>query len=492
MVSSRTLIPELKSMINFKDCEISSIEFDSREVKEGSIFFALKGLKEDGSIFIEEAVDRGAKIVLSEDAFPENPRVMQVSNLRSYLGIVSSRFYDNPSTKLHTFCVTGTNGKTSCVESLSRLIKGTKENCGYISTIGISYDGQEIVRESQLTTPDPVSLNKELFNINRSGSNFAAIEASSHGLKQKRISGLEIGTAIFTSFSHDHLDYHSSLEDYKNSKFSLFRDYNPETSIIQIDSDEGLEIFKELKLLERSVFSVSSSEGADFSYSCKRVEGLSLEISIKSDQSNFSFHLDTLSTALASNVVCSFAALLLKGFDLKDLLRSVEGLNMPDGRMDLIQIDEKNICCIDFAHTPEALQKSLNEIRDSFEGNIWCVFGCGGERDKAKRPMMGSIAEKFADYVILTNDNPRSESEEDIFNDIVSGIKNFSEIKVVKDRKLAVFESLDFMLNNNEKNIMLLAGKGHENYQTLGSNTIEMNDKAIVCNYLERQGERKV
>ena len=165
---------------------------------------------------------------------------------------------------------------------------------------------------------------------------------------------------------------------------------------------------------------------------------------------------------------------------------------MPDGRMDLIQIDEKNICCIDFAHTPEALQKSLNEIRDSFEGNIWCVFGCGGERDKAKRPMMGSIAEKFADYVILTNDNPRSESEEDIFNDIVSGIKNFSEIKVVKDRKLAVFESLDFMLNNNEKNIMLLAGKGHENYQTLGSNTIEMNDKAIVCNYLERQGERKV
>ena len=138
MVSSRTLIPELKSMINFKDCEISSIEFDSREVKEGSIFFALKGLKEDGSIFIEEAVDRGAKIVLSEDAFPENPRVMQVSNLRSYLGIVSSRFYDNPSTKLHTFCVTGTNGKTSCVESLSRLIKGTKENCGYISTIGIS------------------------------------------------------------------------------------------------------------------------------------------------------------------------------------------------------------------------------------------------------------------------------------------------------------------------------------------------------------------
>ena len=165
---------------------------------------------------------------------------------------------------------------------------------------------------------------------------------------------------------------------------------------------------------------------------------------------------------------------------------------MPDGRMDLIQIDEKNICCIDFAHTPEALQKSLNEIRDSFEGNIWCVFGCGGERDKAKRPMMGSIAEKFADYVILTNDNPRSESEEDIFNDIVSGIKNFSEIKVVKDRKLAVFESLDFMLNNNEKNIMLLAGKGHENYQTIGLNTIEMNDKAIVCNYLERQGERKV
>ena len=169
-------------------------------------------------------------------------------------------------------------------------------------------------------------------------------------------------------------------------------------------------------MLERSVFSVSSSKEADFSYSCKRVEDLSLEIFIKSDQSNFSFHLNTISAALASNVVCSFAALLLKGFDLKDLLRAVKGLNMPDGRMDLIQIDEKNICCIDFAHTPEALQKSLNEIRNTFLVNIWCVFGCGGERDKTKRPLMGSIAEEYADYVILTNDNPSSESVEARFN----------------------------------------------------------------------------
>ncbi len=485
MISSKLLFPEVKDNSHFIDFLVSSIESDSRSVKEGSVYFALDGTNENGSIYIDEAIRRGAKLIFAEN-IEEKEGIIQVAQLREYLGVVASRFYDNPTLNLYTFCVTGTNGKTSCVESLSKLLNFYGEKCSYISTIGVSYDGTNLIKKSDLTTPDPITLQSLFSSSLKAGSTHVAFEASSHGLSQKRISGTKIGTAIFTSFSQDHLDYHQNLESYKSAKLSLFRDYSPSTSIIQVDTDTGREIYTELKILGKSVFSVSSKETADFFFSYKR-KNLYLEITLKSTFGSSTFNLSTVSSVLASNIVCALAALLVKGFDLGRLIKNIQNLTLPEGRMELIQLANGNFCCIDYAHTPEALEKTLLELKSSVAGEIWCIFGCGGDRDKIKRPLMGEIAERLCKKVVLSNDNPRSEEEKDIFDEILKGTHNPSKIKVVNDRELAILECLSEISKSDIPITLLVAGKGHEDYQETGITIKKSSDKEIVNNFVREQ-----
>lgn len=483
MVQSRTLLRELSDNKNFIDFNVSALSFDSREVDYGNIFFALKGNKQDGRDFISEAKSRGAKLILCEENI-QDTSVIQVDNLRDYMGKVASRFYGDPSRKLKTFCVTGTNGKTSCVESLAKLAYNLGSNCGYLSTIGVSLDGINVIRDSELTTPDSIYLQKTLAEILDNGSKFVALEASSHGLAQKRLSGTVVNTAILTSFSHDHLDYHLNIEDYKNSKLSLFRDLNPETSIIQIDNDCGSQIYSELSKADKSVYSVSSKNKADFRYSYTRNNENKLDTELISIFGNYFFTLNTLSSVLASNIICSLAALILNGLDIKNLIENVKNLKLPNGRMELIKLNKNNYCCIDYAHTPEALEWALKELRESFEGKLWCVFGCGGDRDKLKRPLMGAIAEEYSDVIVLTNDNPRSEQENLIFKEILSGVKDPAKVVTLANREEAILYSLHSADNENSRNIVLVAGKGHEAYQEIKNRKLVFDDKEVIYKYL--------
>ena len=483
MVQSRTLLRELSDNKNFIDFNVSALSFDSREIDYGNVFFALKGNKKDGRDFISEAKSRGAKLILSEENI-QDISVIQVDNLRDYMGKVASRFYGDPSRKLKTFCVTGTNGKTSCVESLAKLAYNLGSNCGYLSTIGVSLDGINVIRDSELTTPDSIYLQKTLAEILDNGSKFVALEASSHGLAQKRLSGTVVNTAILTSFSHDHLDYHLNIEDYKNSKLSLFRDLNPETSIIQIDNDCGSQIYSELSKADKSVYSVSSKNKADFRYSYTRNNENKLDTELISIFGNYFFTLNTLSGVLASNIICSLAALILNGLDIKNLIENVKNLKLPNGRMELIKLNKNNYCCIDYAHTPEALEWALKELRESFEGKLWCVFGCGGDRDKLKRPLMGAIAEEYSDVIVLTNDNPRSEQENLIFKEILSGVKDPAKVVTLANREEAILYSLHSADNENSRNIVLVAGKGHEAYQEIKNRKLVFDDKEVIYKYL--------
>ena len=483
MVQSRILLKELSNNKEFIDFNVRALCLDSRKVDYGDIFFALKGSHQNGKNFILEAKMKGAKLILSEENI-EDSNVIQVNNLRNYMGEVASRFYGEPSKELKTICVTGTNGKTSCVESLAKLAYKSGSNCGYLSTIGVSLDGFNVIRDSVLTTPDSIDLQKTFSEVLEFGSKFVALEASSHGLEQKRLGGTLIKTAILTSFSHDHLDYHLSLEDYENSKLSLFRDLNPEISIIQTDSDCGRKIYTELSNKNKTVYSISNKHEADFRYSFTRNNENKLDIELISIFGNFSFSLNTLSSVLASNIICSLAALMLNGLDIKSLIENVKDLELPKGRMDLIKLNNNNYCCIDYAHTPDALESALKELRESFDGKLWCVFGCGGDRDKLKRPLMGSIAEKYSDVTVLTNDNPRSEDENLIFKEILSGVKEPNKVVTLADRREAILYSLNSVDQENSRNIVLVAGKGHETYQEIKNKKFLFDDKAVIDKYL--------
>ena len=477
MKNSTEIMPELVSSNNFVNCEISSLHLDSRDVREGSVFFALKGKNQNGIDFIEEAKSKGAKLIISEELINDND-VVHCNNLKEFLGKFASRFYSHPSRELTTFCATGTNGKTTSVETYANLCKKLGKQCGYLSTIGKSIDGKEVDEPSHLTTPDTISLNRSLSEMLLNGATHAAFEASSHGLDQGRLSGISIDYAVLTSFSLDHLDYHKNIEEYGNAKRILFKELQPKYSFIQIDSEFGLNLYKDLLENKAEVFSVSLDKESDFSASFNKTDN-SLDVSLKSPYGEIEFNLRTVSRYIASNVICSIAALSVEGVKLGKLAECASEISFPVGRLESIRVG-KDICYVDYAHTPEALKHALKEIREFYEGEIWCVFGCGGDRDKGKRPIMGKIAEDYSDHVIITDDNPRNEESQRIMDDILEGTTKSENIKTISDRREAIKFTLAEMAKRKGLNIMLLAGKGHENYQIVGSKRNKFDDRETL------------
>ena len=473
----------------FNKIPIKGISQDSREIDENFLFFALKGEKLDGNDFIKDALIKGAALVLTDNKGLTGSKVLYMADLRESFGIICSRFYEEPSHNLETICVTGTNGKTSCVEMISQIAKLINFQCGYISTIGTSLDGKNLVQSPSLTTPDPITLQKTLFEMIHVDTKQVAFEASSHGLSQSRIVGTSIDTAILTSFSHDHLDYHRNFENYKTAKKKLFTELNPKNIILNIDNSLGKEIYKELKQSKEacSVFTVSNQEESDFYYSFSRKKNGRIHVNLKTPQKDINFSLNTISRPLASNVICAIASFTTRGFNLDKVYPLLESLDFPQGRMELIPLSKKDNCFIDYAHTPEALENSLLELRDTFKDvKIWCVFGCGGDRDKTKRPQMGKIAEKLSDFLVITNDNPRTENEMNIINEISRGLKNNSIVKIIPNRKEAIFFCLREIRESKESNVLLIAGKGHESYQDILGRKFHFNDHEEVKEFLEK------
>jgi len=473
---------------NSKNLLIKGISLDSREIDEDFLFCAVNGEKYNGNDFIEEAFKKGATFCLTDNENFKDSNILYLKDLKRKLGLISSRLFDNPSIKIETFAVTGTNGKTSCVELISQIAQLINYQCGFISTIEVSFDGKTINHSSDLTTPDPIRLQNYFHKMVEENTQQVAFEVSSHGLDQYRVEGTSIDTAILTSFSQDHLDYHENIENYKKAKKRLFYELKPKNIILNTENILGKEIYKDIQTNNKSctVFSVSSREDADFKYSFSRSRNGYIDVNLNTPKKPVNFSLNTISRPLASNAVCAVAAFISKGFDLDEAYPKLRDLKFPKGRMDLINLSKKDKCYIDYAHTPEALETSLIELKHTYkEYKLWCIFGCGGERDKDKRPKMGKTAELLSDFLIVTSDNPRSENELDIIKDIKKGIKNDKRVKFIESRKEAISYCLKKIKSNSEKNILLIAGKGHEDYQDILGKRIYFSDHQQVKDFLK-------
>lgn len=445
------------------DVSLVDLVLDSRQVTSGSGFIAVEGSQTDGRRFISDALNRGASVVLaeSEKAADLDPRVVSMQGLRQHVGALAKRFYGDPSQKLTLLAVTGTNGKTSISDYIGQLLRLLGESAGTIGTLGARTRSGEAVA-SQNTTPDIISLNRQLADWVERGVGYAAIEASSHALDQNRLDGLTIHTGIFSNLTRDHLDYHKSMAAYKRAKCRLFEEFQPENVLYNADDENT---YKARECASRSALGISLRDALADVY----VQVLNENDSGLSLQLHSPFGSATVATKVhgrfnAFNIAAAMMAVCGLGFSFRDVAAAASYLQAVDGRMQAVGRGEDIRVVVDYAHTPDALQSALFALNASCSGELWVVFGCGGDRDSGKRAEMGRIASDLASKIVITNDNPRTEDASAIAKEILSGCGN-KDVVIDLDRATAI----DFAIRSaRPSDTVLIAGKGHESYQIVG------------------------
>ena len=477
-----------------EDREITGIKLDSRKVTSGDLFIACQGVNVNGCDFIEAAIAAGAVAVVWESVPKVYPLqiakfldddssipVIAVENIKEQVGVIASRFYGHPSRKMNVIGVTGTNGKTSCSHFLSQVLN-KESSCGLIGTLGYGLYGD--LKETNMTTPDPVSLQSYLKELLDAGAENIVMEVSSHGLDQGRVGGTDVNVAVFTNLSRDHLDYHNDMDAYSQSKQKLFELPGIKTVVINADDEFG-----------RKLIAGVSDEKECISYGMRAHEYqptvYATEICLNHDGVNFKVitpwgngHLQSplMGRFNVSNLLAVLSAMLVIGISLKDALEQLSRLDTVPGRMERLDGgSDLPLVVIDYAHTPDALKQALMALRDHGGDKLVCVFGCGGDRDKGKRPLMGEIAVEHADEVFITDDNPRSESPAQIVDDIMQGVSDTENVSVVHDRARAIHQAI---AGAGAEDIVLIAGKGHESFQLIGQNKIPFNDRNQVASIL--------
>ena len=443
----------------------------------------MKGTQIDGHIFIQKAIDLGARSILCEDLpknQPDNITFLQVLNASEALGYLASEFYDNPSKKLKLVGITGTNGKTTTVMLLFRLFRNLGYRCGLISTVQNQID--ENIIPSTHTTPDAVSLNQLLAKMLQAGCTHAFMEVSSHAIVQHRITGVIFTGAIFSNISHDHLDFHGTFDNYIKAKKGFF-DALPRAAfaLINIDDRRGGVMVQNTKasINTYSLETLATVKGRIVSDS---IYGLQMEIN------NQDIHFQLIGTFNAYNLMAIYGAAILLGEDSNEVLVEMSSLKTAPGRFEqIVSMRDQKVGIVDYAHTPDALQNVLKTINQIKEGNqqIITVVGCGGNRDVTKRPMMAKIACELSNKVILTSDNPRNEDPTEILEQMRKGIPpiDFKKTLIIEDRKEAIFLAVRELAR--EGDIILVAGKGHENYQEIKGIKHHFDDKEALAEAFE-------
>jgi UDP-N-acetylmuramoyl-L-alanyl-D-glutamate--2,6-diaminopimelate ligase len=471
----------LIEVIGRTDVSVASIQFDSRKIEKSSTFFATKGTTNDGHQFINEVIAKGATAIVCEE-FPaeikEGITYVKTANAAKALGIAASNFYDNPSEKLQLVGITGTNGKTTVATLLHQLFSGLGYKCGLLSTVQNKIGEQIIVATH--TTPDAVSLNKLLHEMVEAGCDKAFMEVSSHAIHQNRIAGLKFVGGIFTNITHDHLDYHKTFEEYLKVKKSFFDDLPSDAfAISNIDDKRGNVMLQNTKA-KRKTYSLRQM--ADFKALIleNTLEGLLMQMD------GIEIHFRLVGKFNAYNLLAVYAAAMLMDEKKNETLQVLSNLGGAEGRFEVIRNAAKKITgIVDYAHTPDALQnviETINNIRNG-AGKLITVVGCGGDRDKAKRPLMAEIACKGSELIILTSDNPRSEEPDAILNEMKTGIpfaKNRNTFSVT-DRKEAIKLACSMA---SADDVILVAGKGHEKYQEIKGVKNHFDDVEVVKEFL--------
>lgn len=447
--------------------EGARLTLDSRNVRPGDVFFAVKGTHTDGRDFIEKACTLGASCIVAEEgrALSAPIPVLAVKDLYCKLGPTADAFYGHPSSAMKGFAVTGTNGKTTTSNWIAGLLNrmGIKAAC--IGTLGCTLQGKPLPSVS-MTTPDPLTLQALFAELRDKGCKAFAMEASSIGLEQGRIDGTAIETAVFTNLTRDHLDYHKTMEAYLQAKEILFRWPTLENAVVNVNGNHAEAILKTAEEAGKSILKVGVANGSSLDFAADNIKfGRSgLHFDVKFKDRTYPVHAKFLGLFNVENFLCALGALLAAGFEPEQLLRAAQDLQAPAGRMQTASVEGAPLVVVDYSHTPDAIVKAIEALRGPAEargGKIWILVGAGGDRDHGKRPLMGKAA-CLADHVVLTSDNPRSEEPSEILKQVKSGVDK--PCKVIEDRAEAIRYAVQ---NAAHDDIILIAGKGHEDYQEI-------------------------
>ncbi|MDG1494334.1 MAG: UDP-N-acetylmuramoyl-L-alanyl-D-glutamate--2,6-diaminopimelate ligase [Porticoccaceae bacterium] len=467
---------------------VQGLTLDSREVKPGDLFIAVKGTQTDGAKYIAQAIEQGAVAVLIEAAEETHTfgtslvPMIAVPKLSEFVSDIAGQFYAHPSREMAVTAITGTNGKTTCAQLLANLFELLGEPAGCVGTIGYGTAGNVVAKlESDgetsasdiLTTPDAVAMQRILAEMRDTGTQRVAIEASSHGLVQRRIAGLQVDTAIFTNLSRDHLDYHGDLHSYAAAKSRLFGMSGLKHAVINLDDNIGRLILSNLDPAVDGITYSFENHTADIH--CDRIElgdsGITAELVTPWGRGRLTSPL--LGKFNLANLLAVIGAAGMQGFRIMDILNAAAKLQAVPGRMEVVDPSADQLVVVDYAHTPDALDKALRTLRLQCRGNLWVVFGCGGDRDKGKRAEMGRVADQLADRIIVTSDNPRSESPEKIIDQVLLGVSR--KVLAEVDRREAIHAAINAAAADD---IVLIAGKGHEAYQIVAATKLPFSDVA--------------
>ena len=465
------------------EVRVSDLSLNSRRVTPGCLYLACQGSRHHGLEFLEEALERGASAVawepaegLAPPALPANISGLSVPGLAQHAGTIAHRFFGRPSEDMVVTGITGTNGKTT----VAWLCTGASERLGqtaaYMGTLG--YGPLDDLAPAHLTTPDCVSVHRHLAVFRDAGAHCAFVELSSHGLDQGRAAGVCLEAGAFTNLSRDHLDYHGDMAAYARAKDRLFLDFRPARAIMNLDDSHVGELAGQLHAAGTQVIGVtqdSSRDGLNWEILGARPAGLDLTLRFRGAQAQITSGL--LGEFNAGNLAMAAGILLSAGHGLPDVAAALEGISAPPGRMQRVPSGHGPTVIVDFAHTPDGLRLALEAAKSHSAGQVWCVFGCGGDRDSGKRGPMGQAASECADRLVITDDNPRSEDSLRIIDDILGGVLPDNPVDVIQDRAAAIAYAIK---TAGADDVILIAGKGHETHQILNDRSVPFSDLRLA------------
>ena len=473
---------------------VSGVNLDSRMVEQGDVYLAIEGATTHGMHFAEKAVETGAVAVAcsaaSKDEFSDvvsrleqrNVPVVIVNELTSCCGAIASRYYHEPDQSMTIVAVTGTDGKTSVCRFIAQSLNAISQSCGYIGTLG--WGVGDALNDTALTTPDSVTLRRLLASMRDQGAKFIALEASSHGIAEGRLDGLSLDVAVLTNLGRDHLDYHGSIEAYRAAKERLFGWESLQAVVLNADDAMGRDLIRDITHVARIAYSTSDSQcGHVETNNDSRFSAL-YATNIDTDDSGLAFDLvsgvvkQRISTTLlgrfnVDNLLACYGSLIACGVAANDAIHGIGSVTPVAGRMERLGGGDKPTVVIDFSHTPNALTVAIEAVRVHCTNRLWVVFGCGGDRDKGKRAPMASASEA-ADHIVLTDDNPRTERSETIINDVMQGFADHHKVTVIADRADAIRHAIN---RAEPGDLVLIAGKGHEDYQIVGAQKHHFSDR---------------
>ena len=485
LASLLNLLPEVK-ILGSAEKIITDITADSRTVQAGSLFIALRGATVDGHKFLPMAAAKGAVAALVEEVPQEPPEgvtLLVVPDTRAAMELITPYFYDYPGKRLRMVGVTGTNGKTTTTNIIRLILRKAGHKVGLIGTINIMIEDEETV--SHNTTPDVVDLQKTLYAMVCAGCDYCVMEVSSHALALKRVAGIEYDCAVLTNITQDHLDFHKTMENYRDAKSLLFEhltDGNKTNKNAVFNMDDPSSAVIKARTKARA-WTYGKGEENDIHPLRFTVAPKHMQLALATPVGEMDLELKITGEFNVYNVMSAVGAMLAEGISKETIVAVLDGFDGVPGRFQLVEAGQPYTVIVDYAHTPDGLENVLHTARSITRGKLWVVFGCGGDRDNKKRPIMGGLALELADKVVVTSDNPRTEDPERIIDEIFTALQNVpagKEVFRLSDRR----EAINFALANAAaEDVILIAGKGHENYQILKDRTIHFDDKEVVLEY---------